>query len=307
MHSFGGPQRLQIQPQVQQTIRLQEIQIQQIGAQSQTPVGHQLLQQQQQQQQQLQQQQQNQSNFLNRILSDGHPHPIRAMMQQQVVQQQPQLAAPAPQQATAPQPQTPVAATTAQSAGIHLQAFYQPPPQQSLQSSQPSAQQPIQSSAISNPPQLSFDESTSDPYLSSILDDFISMQQELNMDMPGRHQSTPVPHQSEDVMLLRILEEVIEPSTPTVATPTTPATPADLNERMAISAIQKQLMSFEVTTPTSPNVVSTPFPNLSAASAPNYQQIPPPAYTPTTYGQQIANSAQQVFRTVIIFIDYSWT
>lgn len=111
-------------------------------------------------------------------------------------------------------------------------------------------------------------------------------------------------------MLLRILEEVIEPSAPNVTAPTTPVTPltpADINERMAISAIQKQLMSFEVTTPTSPNMVSTPFPNLSAAPAPNYQQIPPPAYTPTTYGQQIANSAQQVWRALPnthSFVDY---
>ena len=301
MHSFGngGAQRLQIQPQVQQTIRLQEIPLQQIGLQSQTPVGHQILHQQQQQQQQIQQQ--NTSNFLNSILSNaGHSQQqqqqaVRALVQQQMAaqqqqqQQQPQMAA--PQQTPAPQPQTPVAATTAQT--IQLQSFYQPQQQTLQQTGQPSVQQQLQQ--LSNSPQLSFEESASDPYLSSILDDFISMQQEMNLDVPSRQRQTHVQQQSEDVMLLRILEEVIEPSAPNVATPTTPVTPADLNERMAISAIQKQLMSFEVTTPTSPNVVTNPFPNLSSAtSAPNYQQIPPPAYTPTTYGQQIANSAQQV-------------
>ncbi|CAG2183492.1 unnamed protein product, partial [Oppiella nova] len=120
------------------------------------------------------------------------------------------------------------------------------------------------------------------------------MQQEMNLDLPtniARNRQTPVPQQSEDVMLLRILEEVIEPSAPNVATPTTPVPPVDLNERMAISAIQKQLMSFEVTTPTTPNAMGSPF--QSVQPAPSYQQIPPPAYTATGYVQTMNNNGQQ--------------
>ncbi len=102
-------------------------------------------------------------------------------------------------------------------------------------------------------------------------------------------------------MLLRILEEVIEPSAPNVATPTTPTAPVDLNERMAISAIQKQLMSFEVTTPPSPNVIAPSFASLPTGSVPNYQQIPPPAYTATGYVQQMSNSGQQVMKKKKLF------
>jgi hypothetical protein len=202
------------------------------------------------------------------------------------------------QQSSAPTtPQTPIQVTP----------FYQQQPQQQPQ--QPTPQQVLQNQSIpvtvtttaANQPQINFeDQSPSDPYLSSILDDFISMQQEMNLDLPARHARQAQVQANEDTMLLKLLEEVIEPAAPNVATPSTPVTPVDLNERMAISAIQKQLMSFEVTTPTSPNVVTSPFASVTSAP-PNYQQIPPPAYTATTYGQQIANSAQQVMQLKITF------
>jgi hypothetical protein len=285
MHSFQpSAQRLQIQPQVQQTIRLQDLQhLQQIGPQSQPPVGHQL----------IHQQQQNSSNFLNTILSNSgqNQHPIRTLMQ---VQQQQQAPVVQQQQQPPQHPQT--QAVTAPHTPLQVQPFYQQPVlQQQQPNSQPMQTQPMVQTGAA-PPQLSFEESASDPYLSSILDDFISMQQEMNLDLPtntARNRQTPAPQQSEDVMLLRILEEVIEPSAPNVATPTTPAPPVDLNERMAINAIQKQLMSFEVTTPTTPNAMGSPF--QSVQPAPSYQQIPPPAYTATGYVQTMSNNGQQVW------------
>ncbi|CAG2108313.1 unnamed protein product, partial [Medioppia subpectinata] len=100
-----------------------------------------------------------------------------------------------------------------------------------------------------------------------------------------------------NVTQLRPQQQVIEPSTPSSATgvpntPTTPQPPIDLNERMAISAIQKQLMSFEVTTPTTPTLQS-PFATQAQQQAPSYQQIPPPAYTAPSYVQQMGNTGQQ--------------
>lgn len=124
-------------------------------------------------------------------------------------------------------------------------------------------------------------ENASDPLLSSILEEVFSMQQELNLDsvvVPvSISQSTAVVSSSDDTMLLNMLDEFCEPTPPTLATPATPTTPVDFNEKLAISAIQKQLMSFEASTPTSPSTPSTPS-NSFANSFPHPPSQPPPAY-----------------------------
>ncbi|XP_035222954.1 putative uncharacterized protein DDB_G0291608 isoform X2 [Stegodyphus dumicola] len=121
---------------------------------------------------------------------------------------------------------------------------------------------------------------TSDPLLSDILDQVWSMEQDMHLD------STV----ADDLALYKLLEDI--PDTLPVASPKPPTT-HDVNEKMAINAIQRQLMSFEV--PGSPTVPrhSPRFqqPSSAAMSMTQSQMAPssysqmsqyqaaPPAYT----------------------------
>ena len=135
--------------------------------------------------------------------------------------------------------------------------------------------------------------------LSDILDQVWSLQQEMDVVPsasvvnPSSAQMHPVQSQgSHDDMLLKILDEVLEPSNPAVATPSTPgsivATPStptsDLNEKLRISEIQRQLMSCEGPSlqprpqmfPLGPPGPGGPFANFIPHQQP--PQGPPPAY-----------------------------
>jgi len=165
---------------------------------------------------------------------------------------------------------------------------------------------------VSGPPQrlpanLAFqDEQQNDPILSDILEQVWSLQQEMDVtsEVPSHsvnpppsvvhHHGNPAMSQqaSHDDMLLKILDEVLEPTNPAIATPSTPgsvvATPAtptaDMNEKLRISEIQRQLMSCEASSPQhiqqrpqmfplGPPGPTGPFANFS-----QHHQGPPPAY-----------------------------
>lgn len=133
------------------------------------------------------------------------------------------------------------------------------------------------------------DDQQSDPMLSDILDHFL--QQEMDVTSVVSHPSVSAPqvsnhlHQSNqsqasDDMLLKILDEVLEPSNPAVATPSTPgssvtpSTPTnDMNEKLRISEIQRQLMSCEASSQQQRQAFAGPFVNFSS------HQGPPPAYS----------------------------
>ncbi|XP_054713153.1 nuclear receptor coactivator 3-like [Uloborus diversus] len=105
-----------------------------------------------------------------------------------------------------------------------------------------------------------------DPLLSDILDQVWSMEQDMNLD------ST-----SSDDTIFKLLEDIPDP-TP-VASPR-PASTHDVNEKMAINAIQRQLMSFEI-------------PGASPRNSPRFQQQ---ASMPmiVQQNQMASNSYQQV-------------
>ncbi|XP_074593724.1 uncharacterized protein LOC141849340 [Brevipalpus obovatus] len=116
---------------------------------------------------------------------------------------------------------------------------------------------------------LSAVQDTQDPLLSEILDQVWSMQQEMNI---GSTQSTTLASAhstTDDSMILDMLGEVLDPPPPNVSISATvnstsgmgaPASP-DLNEKLAISAIQRQLMSFE--NPSSPPHPHQPLSHLN--------------------------------------------
>ena len=121
-----------------------------------------------------------------------------------------------------------------------------------------------------------------DLLLSEILDQVWSMQQEMNIES-NQPTTTAASAQSttDDSMLLDMLDEVLDPPAPNVTIPLTSikspmVSPApdsqgspDLKEKLAISAIQRQLMSFETHTPQSSHHTSN--------------QNRPPVYTQPNY------------------------
>lgn len=161
-----------------------------------------------------------------------------------------------------------------------------------------------------------------DPDLSDILDQVWSMQEELHIDgtpvsrsSQGASQAVSGPDSSSSHAdeLLKILDEVLEPTAPNIAvpstpvqsipsTPNTPGTPVgELSEKLAISAIQRQLMSFESQGSSMPLQQQTNRPQvhpLYGATAPQQQSAPytatafqgnlgpPPAYSASHQQQQ---------------------
>lgn len=153
---------------------------------------------------------------------------------------------------------------------------------------------------------------TQDPLLSDILDQVWSMQQEMNIDSATTSQSTitATAHSTTDdlndsSMILDMLDEVLDPAPPNVSltstvnsSPSGPPPSPDINEKLAISAIQRQLMSFE-NSPSHPHAhpasQSVPHSNIDNRppmfnqSGPPLQQspfqsplCPPPAYQVAT-------------------------
>lgn len=115
------------------------------------------------------------------------------------------------------------------------------------------------------------------------------MEQDMNLDNTA---------QSEDISIMRLLRDITDPAP--VASPQ-PVTTQDVNEKMAINAIQRQLMSFEVPgNPAVPrNNVRFPQPSSmpavmtqnqvlasSYSQVNQYQATAPPAYTISNPGQR---------------------
>lgn len=151
---------------------------------------------------------------------------------------------------------------------------------------------------------------TQDPLLSDILDQVWSMQQEMNIESSTPQSTiTATAHSTTDdlnesSMILDMLDEVLDPAPPNVSLSTTvnssstgPPPSPDINEKLAISAIQRQLMSFENPShphahPTSQSVphsnIDNRPPMFNQAGPPLQQSpfqsplCPPPAYQVAT-------------------------
>ncbi|GFY56473.1 nuclear receptor coactivator 2 [Trichonephila inaurata madagascariensis] len=120
--------------------------------------------------------------------------------------------------------------------------------------------------------------SANDPLLSDILDQVWSMEQDMNM-------------ATDDFAFFKLLEELPEaPATTAPAASPRPPSVHDVQEKLAIQSIQKQLMSFEVQPgPVSTSRNSPRFPQpgvmtqsslpLSSYSSVNQYQTAPPAYS----------------------------
>ena len=119
-----------------------------------------------------------------------------------------------------------------------------------------------------------------DLLLSEILDQVWNMQQEMNIESSQTTVTASAHSTTDDSMLLDMLDEVLDPPAPNVTIPLSISSPlvssvpdsqasSDLNEKLAISAIQRQLMSFETHTPQSSHHTSN--------------QTRPPTYTQPNY------------------------
>ncbi|CAM1328733.1 NCOA2 (predicted) [Pycnogonum litorale] len=104
---------------------------------------------------------------------------------------------------------------------------------------------------------------SSDPVLSDILEDVCNMQQDID---------TPI---TDDSQLLRILDEVLDPHESFTLMTSTSQSHQDLSEKMAISAITRQLMSVDPSTagPQNHTAFSQQPPAYSSS------QLAPPTYT----------------------------
>ncbi|XP_077560654.1 basic helix-loop-helix family member taiman isoform X6 [Haemaphysalis longicornis] len=147
---------------------------------------------------------------------------------------------------------------------------------------------------------------SSDQFLSQVLEDVWSLQQELQ---PGVESTT-----SEETVLLRLLDEMLENPTQQGAQQGAPSSHQqssgqqglDLNEKMAISAIQQQLMSFETQPhPPPPLPPHQPQPQQQQRAAFHFQaslygapgssasyQAAPPVYS-NTAAQRLRLASQQ--------------
>ncbi|KAI1289702.1 Nuclear receptor coactivator 2 [Halotydeus destructor] len=239
-------------------------------------------------------QSQQQSNFLTKILQDG-PRASGLPVQSNLVSGAYFSQQPNPVQA----PLTPLHGGLGTSGGHLINQPTHLPPQAS---SAPNV------SFVDMQSSMNSMEHANDPILSDILDQVWSMEEELSIDGRSSSASQSISMSADDTNgLFRLLiDEVLEPSAPNIATPatptqqsvsapSTPGTPGDLNEKLAISAIQRQLMSFESGHgqqqggPRGPPQMFASNQNSSFSSTGGYQVSglgPPPAYSAAMHQQQ---------------------
>ncbi|XP_049522055.1 nuclear receptor coactivator 1-like isoform X3 [Dermacentor silvarum] len=128
---------------------------------------------------------------------------------------------------------------------------------------------------------------SADQLLSQVLDDVWSLQQELQ---PGVETTTA----SEETVLLRLLEEVLDgpqQAQPSQGPQGGPQGQPDLSEKMAISAIQQQLMSFESQSPQQQQQQQQAPLYAGPGSSASYQAAPP-LYS-NTAAQRLRMASQQ--------------